>query len=150
MLGGIGVCAGNQHAPVGVLAAAGPHFLTSDYVLVAIALGLGAEPRQVRAGPRFAKELAPRISAVENSWNVLGLLFGRTVRGDGRRGQHEAEAHWRANHTSPRQGAVYCQSDIARVASPTHRRWQHRRRVTAGSQPLPPFGNRDCWVPGRI
>ena len=60
VLGHVGVGAGEQHAEVGHLATRRPHLLAVDHPLVAVALGAGAEPGEVRSGPGLAEELAPR------------------------------------------------------------------------------------------
>ena len=45
--GRVGVGAGEEHAPVGDLAARRPHLLPADDALVAVELGLGLQPGEV-------------------------------------------------------------------------------------------------------
>ena len=47
VLGCVGVGTRQQHAPIGVLASAGPHLLPGDDVLVAVEFGLGGEAGEV-------------------------------------------------------------------------------------------------------
>ena len=62
VLGDIGVGPGQEDHPVGLVCHGGPHFLTVDHPLVAIADGLGGDGRHVRtmvglAVPEAAVEL---------------------------------------------------------------------------------------------
>ncbi|MNF79679.1 hypothetical protein D3C84_618970 [compost metagenome] len=56
-----------QHEdPVRVMGITGPDFLAIDHVVVAIALGAGAQRCQVGTGARFRKALAPQTLAIED------------------------------------------------------------------------------------
>ena len=57
----VGVGAGQQHAEVGEVRPRGPHLLAGDDPLVAVALGVGGERREVGARARLAEQLAPHL-----------------------------------------------------------------------------------------
>ena len=65
VLGGVGIGAGHEHAPVGDVGQRVPHLLAGDDPLVAVADGPAGQAGQVRAGARLAEELAPRLLAGE-------------------------------------------------------------------------------------
>ena len=66
MLGGLGIGAGHQHAPVGDVGQGVPHLLPGDHPLVTVADGPGGQAGQVRARPGLAEQLAPRLLAGEH------------------------------------------------------------------------------------
>ena len=60
------VGAGQHEAPVGHVGVARPDLVAGDDVLVAVAVGPGAERREVGAGVGFAEALAPALAAVDD------------------------------------------------------------------------------------
>ena len=60
--GDIRVGAGQQEAPVGEVGVARPDLVAGDDVLVAVALGPGAQRREVGAGVGLAEALAPPVA----------------------------------------------------------------------------------------
>ena len=70
VLGHVGVGAGDEHAEVGDLAARGPHLLTVDDPLVAVAARPCVETGEVGAGAGLAEELAPRLLAGDDVAHV--------------------------------------------------------------------------------
>ena len=98
-LGGIGVGAGQQQAPVGVHTAAGPQLLAVDDEGVALAARGGAQAGQIGSGLRFGEALHPDL-AVEDRGKVAAALFvgarrpaASTRRGGCRRTRAPAAAH---------------------------------------------------------
>jgi hypothetical protein len=75
VLGHIGVGASQQDAVVGVLAERGPDLLAVDDPLVAVALGAGAQRREVAAGTGFAEQLAPQMVAAQHRAEETLLLL---------------------------------------------------------------------------
>ena len=92
MLGQLGVGAGDEDAPAGVLSPRRPHLLAVDDPLVAIAVGLALQPGEVGSGDGLAEELATDdVAAVQIAKvGVLHLIGG--VGQDRRRHHAEADA----------------------------------------------------------
>ena len=91
VLGHIGVGAGDDDAPVAVMRAGGPDLLAVDDPVVAVALRLGADARDVGTGGRLGEELAPDLLAVKRRLHVaLELVLGRV-------GHHRGNAHAQAD-----------------------------------------------------
>ena len=67
VLGHVRVGAGQHEAPVGDVGVAGPHLVAADDALVAVALGPGAQRRQVGPGVGLAEALAPAVAAVDDA-----------------------------------------------------------------------------------
>ena len=85
VLGGVGVGADEEHAPVRLLGPAGPHLLPVDHVAVAVAHGAGLEAGQVGAGVGLGEALAPHLAIPDPGEVPLALLGGGVVeqgRGD--------------------------------------------------------------------
>ena len=93
MLRGVGVGAGEQDHPVGVLGAGGPDLLAVDDVVVAVADGAGLEGGEVGAGAGLAEALAPDGLARRacRAGMLLLLLLG-AVGDDGGAGHADADA----------------------------------------------------------
>ena len=75
-LGGFGVGAGQQQAPVGVHAAAGPQLLAVDDVAVAVPARRGAQARQIGSGLRFGEALHPDLAVEDRGQMPAALLVG--------------------------------------------------------------------------
>ena len=73
VLGHVVVGAGQHEAPVGVVGVAGPDLVAVDDVLVAVAVGPGAQRRQVGAGVGLAEALAPALAPVDHAGQEAGL-----------------------------------------------------------------------------
>src|SRR5260370_9468949 len=82
MLGGVGIGAYHQHAPVGEMRERGPDFLAVDDELVALELGAGAGGGEVRTGVRFREALAPDLFAAQNLRQEELFLFVSPVEVD--------------------------------------------------------------------
>jgi hypothetical protein len=65
VLGDVPVGPGQEDAEVGMIGTGGPHLLTGDHPLVAIANGSGGETGQIRSGTGLRIELAPVLVAPE-------------------------------------------------------------------------------------
>ena len=68
MLGHIGVCTQNQHAPIRIVSTGGPDFLAIDYPFVSISFGSGTQRSKVTTAGRFAEKLAPDVFATGKQW----------------------------------------------------------------------------------
>ncbi len=75
-LRGIRVGAGQQQAPVGVHAAAGPQLLPVDDVAVAVPARRGPQARQIRSGFGFGESLNPDLAVEDGGQMPAALLVG--------------------------------------------------------------------------
>ena len=91
MLGGVGVGARDEHAPLRVLGAAGPDLLAGDDPVVAVADGAGLDRGQVRPGVGLGEPLAPDLLGGQDRVQItLALLLG-PPRHDRRTGEQQPE-----------------------------------------------------------
>ena len=91
MLRHVRIRPGDEDPEAGELRAARPDLLAVDDPLVAVAHRPGAEPGQVRPGPRLAEQLAPELLAGEHRRQVALLLLRRAGEQDGRPGPADAD-----------------------------------------------------------
>ena len=75
MLGGLGVGAHQQKAPIGEMRARGPYLLPVDDEMIAVVDGTGAQAREIAAGIGLGKTLAPQFVGVQDPRQVALLLL---------------------------------------------------------------------------
>ncbi len=98
VLGRVGVGAGEQQRPAGVVRERGPHLLPGDHPVVAVADGAGGQVGQVAARAGLAEELAPDVfGQPERLEPAVHLLVG--AEGDDR-----GRGHAEPDHVPPRIG----------------------------------------------
>ena len=147
VLGHIGVGPGDEHAHVGDLAAGGPHLLSGDDPLVAVADGPRLQASQVGARTRLAEELAPGVPAGDDRLHEALDLLLRAVRGDGRGGEQQAQA------TGSTEGAELgdrlLHADRVGAVEPlaVGVLGQTGCGPAGGAQALPPLADRQVGVP---
>ena len=90
-LGRLGVGARDEHAPLGVLGAAGPHLLAGDDPVVAVLDRARLQRREVRAGVGLGEALAPDLARRRGSRQVALLLRVGAPHHHRRPGQQQAE-----------------------------------------------------------
>ena len=90
-LGHVDVGAGEQHGPVREVRPRGPHLLTGDDPVIAVALGPGGQGREVGTGARLTEELAPGLLVANDRREKAKPLLLGPVREEGGRGQVEPE-----------------------------------------------------------
>ncbi|SKU48885.1 Uncharacterised protein [Mycobacteroides abscessus subsp. abscessus] len=61
MLGHVRIAAGHQQGPARPMCSRGPHLLTVDHPVIAVAYRAGGQARQIGAGARLAEELTPQL-----------------------------------------------------------------------------------------
>ncbi len=98
VLGCVGVGARDEHAPLGVLGAAGPDLLARDDPLVAVLDGAGLQRREVRARLGLGESLAPDLLAGEDRREVALLLLVVAPDHQRRAAEQEAEDVRRQRH----------------------------------------------------
>ena len=92
MLGRVGVGAGHEHAPLGVVGQRGPDLLAGHPPLAVVLDRLGLEAGQVRAAVGLGEALAPDLLAGEDRRDVALLLRVGAV------GDHGGPAHREPEH----------------------------------------------------
>ena len=92
VLGGVGVGAGDEHAPLGVLGEGGPDLLAGDDPFVAVLDRARLQRGEVGARLRLGEALAPDLLAGEDRLQVALLLRVGAV------GDHHRAAHRQAEH----------------------------------------------------
>ncbi len=90
-LGHVDVGAGQEHGPVRDVRPRGPHLLTGDDPVVAVALGPGREGREVGTGARLAEELAPGLLVADDRREKTKPLLLGPVREQGGGSQVQPE-----------------------------------------------------------
>jgi hypothetical protein len=99
VLGDVGVRAGEQHAPLGLVRERRPHLLAGDDVLVALAHGSSLERGQVGARLGLAEALAPHLVGAQDRREEARLLVVGAV------GDHGRPAHRQPEHVGHLRGA---------------------------------------------
>ncbi|SHV92938.1 Uncharacterised protein [Mycobacteroides abscessus subsp. abscessus] len=61
MLGHVGIAAGHQQCPARLMRPRGPHLLTVDHPVIAVAYRAGGQACQIGTGTRLAEELTPQL-----------------------------------------------------------------------------------------
>ena len=92
VLGGVGVGAGDEHAPLGVLGEGRPDLLPGDDPFVAVLDRLRLQRGEVGARLRLGEALAPDLLGGEDRLQVALLLLVGAV------GDHDRAAHRQAEH----------------------------------------------------
>ena len=119
-------------------------------IMIPVAFGLGLQASEVRAGGRFAEELAPGLLAVEDRWDVAVDLFLGAVGGDRRCRQHEPETRWGSKNVFGRHETH--RSSLLRLAPALAIGVLGERGLGVSSvrENLPPFAHRQARVPVRV
>ena len=92
MLGGVGIGAGDQHAPLRVLGEGRPDLLPADHPFVAVLDRARLQRGEVGAGLGLGEALAPDLLAGQDRLQVALLLLLGAV------GDHDRAAHRQAEH----------------------------------------------------
>ena len=107
VLGDVGVRARHNEPERRDVRQRGPDLLSVEKPLLAVALGAGRQPGDVRSRTGLAEQLAPDLLVREEWTEVALLLFGRAVSGDGGRAHAVADGvahprHRGATRAQPR------------------------------------------------
>ncbi len=96
VLGHVGVGAGEQQGPVGVVGERRPHLLAVDHPAVAVADRPGGQAGQVAARAGLAEQLAPDVVGQPQRLQPAGLLLV------GAEGEQRRRRHAQADRVAPR------------------------------------------------
>ena len=154
------VGAGEEQAPLGVVGVAGPHLVAGEHVLVAVAVGPGAQRGEVGAGVGLAEALAPAVAPVDDARAGTAAGCPRCrARGCPAPGSRGSAGAARRPAPAPRRGSRRRRSAARgrRCRSATTCRRSRRRRATGATPPAPPSSRRrstrpagrGCWSRAR-
>ena len=150
VLGDVPVGTGQQQPVVGVVRARRPDLLPGDDPLVAVALGAGREPGQVRAGAGLAEQLAPRRLAGEDRLPAAVAAAVGAVGEDGRRGERHPPAERRTDRADGTALLGHDPLGPRRQIPPEPRRRPRRHHPAAGHERPAPLDQRQVGIPVRL
>ena len=138
MLGGVGVGAHVQLAPVGAMPERRPDLLAVDHEVVAVAHGAGAQRRQVGARLRLRHALAPDVVGAHHAGEQLALLRVGAVVHDRRRDVVHAD-HVERHGSSRLRGLLGVDQllEHGRSAAAVLLRPRHRAPASVGQRRVP-------------
>ena len=144
MLRDVGVGAGDQDSPLGVVRTRGPDLLAVHDPLVAVPLGAGPKPCQVGAGGRLAEQLAPDLRAAQHLRQPARLLLVCAVRHQRRPRHAEPDGEDVRRHVEARLLLTPDHGlDGRGLAAPVLPRPGDARPAGVGLLDLPGLGGRD-------
>ena len=160
VLGHVVIGAGQHEAAVGVVGVARPDLVPGDDVLVAVAVGPGAQRGEVRAGVGLAEALAPPVAPVDDAGQEPLLDVVVAVLEDALDQVAEARPRRRAGaRPAPRRGSRRRRSAAPgrRSRAATTCRRSRRRTATGATRPCRPSTRRrstrwagpGCWPRAR-